>query len=81
MQEPMPNPNTQDSTSLVAALFTLGFIAVVGWVGFRVAPRYVHCAFNGEFLNGGTHCRYDARSTSAQGLGSTVEEFVFLLRP
>ncbi len=80
MQEPMPNPNAKDSTSLVAALFTLSFIAVVGWAGFRVAPRYAHCALNGEFLSGGTHCRYDARSTSSQGLGSSVEEYIFLLR-
>ncbi len=72
MQEP--------KTSLLSAFVTLSVLSVVAWGSLRVAPRYVNCALNGEFSNGGIVCAYDAQRTTAQGFGSRVREYSFLLR-
>lgn len=75
------NPTMQESnTNLLSAFLTLSILSVVAWGGVRVAPRYISCALNGEFSHNGTVCVYDSHRTTAQGLGSRVQEYRFLLR-
>ncbi len=65
---------------LLSACLTLSVLGGVAWGGLRVAPRYVNCALNGEFSHSGTVCAYETQHTTAQGFGSRVREYSFLLR-
>lgn len=77
MQDPKAN---LPQTSLLSAFLTLSILGIVAWGGVRVAPRYLNCALNGEFSHSGTVCAYDTQRTTAQGFGSRVREYSFLLR-
>ncbi len=53
---------------------------IIFWAIIRVMPRYIACVFSGEF-DGYFYCQHDVRYTTQQGMGSSVQEREYLLRP
>ncbi len=73
-------PTAQSTPSLFQGVLVLGLLLIIFWGIIRVMPRYIACAFSGEF-EGYFHCQYDVRYTTQQGMGGSVQEREYLLRP
>lgn len=70
----------QSTPGLFRGILVLGLLMIIFWAIIRVMPRYIACVFSGEF-DGYFYCQHDVRYTTQQGMGSSVQEREYLLRP